>query len=341
MKQFECIILYFLLAGNLVVTAQPVIDSLKFFQDENPISFTLTTDLGKLMSEKMKDNYLKATYAGKLPDSTFVTEEIRINARGKSRREYCYMPPLKLSFRNSTSPRLSSLNALKLVSVCQPNSRYGQLLLKEYLVYKIYNLLTAKSFLVRLAQVTYKDSKGKKKPFTQYAFFVEDVDAMAKRNRCKEWKNGTLTYDLLDREQMTMMSVFQYFIGNTDWGLINFHNLKIINSRKDSSAKPYPVPYDFDHSGVVDAEYATPSPLLSIETVSQRLYRGVPRSVNELREVFDVFEKQKEKIYDLVKGFTLLDNQTRNKMIAYFKEFYDTINKKRDVESIFIRNARK
>src|SRR5690348_310966 len=185
MKRFFCILL--LIVSNIVLRAQTPIDSLQFFMDETPFNVTLTTDISKLLNSKMKADYFqKATFSCKLPDSSAVNEEININARGQFRRSYCYMPPLRLNFHNTTSPTLYTLNSLKLVCACRTSAQYEQYLLKEFLIYKIYNLLTEKSFRVRLLHLTMQDSRAKKKPFTQYAFLVESVNAMAKRNNCKE-----------------------------------------------------------------------------------------------------------------------------------------------------------
>jgi hypothetical protein len=339
--KIQFLILVSLLSINLTLKGQSPIDSVQFFLDEKPLDVTLIVDLNKLLNEKQKGNEMKATFKCNLPDSSVISEEIRINARGKFRRSYCYIPPLRLSFHNTTSPILYPLNSLKLVSGCKVGNNYEQLLLKEYLIYKMYNLITDKSFRVRLLNMTYQDSKGRKKPFTQYAFFVENVDAMAKRNHFKEWKNRILSYDDLERTQMTLVTVFEYMIGNTDWGITNSHNLRFIYSKKDSATKPHTVPYDFDYSGLVGAEYAIPNPDLGIETVQQRLYRGFPRTMDELETAFKVFNEQKENIYKLIMDFEPLTMRNRKDMISYLDGFYQTINRPRDVQYIFIENARK
>ena len=59
------------------------------------------------------------------------------------------------------------------------NERYG---LQEFLIYKHYNLLTERSFRARLIKVTYKDTTGKQKFFTEYGFMIEDKDLMGERN---------------------------------------------------------------------------------------------------------------------------------------------------------------
>jgi len=204
----------------------------------------------------------------------------------------------------------------------------------------MYNLLTEKSLRVRLLRLTYEDSRGKKKPFTGYAFFVEDVDAMAKRNHCKEWKNGKIFTENTNRNQMTMVAVFQYMIGNTDWAVPNGHNIKLIYPKKDSIARPYVVPYDFDYAGLVNADYAIPDPALGTESVVERVYRGFPRTMSELQTVFQIYNQQKENIYALIRNFEPLSSKNKKEMIYYLDDFYQTINDRRKAELTFIDNAR-
>jgi hypothetical protein len=44
----------------------------------------------------------------------------------------------------------------------------------------------------------------------------------------------------------------------------------------------FPIPYDFDYSGLVDATYALPPPGMGITTVRDRVYRGPCRTMPEL-----------------------------------------------------------
>ena len=340
MKRIFCVLL--LIACNIFLRAQTRIDSIQFFMDETPFNVTLATDITKLLNTKMKADYFqKATFSYKLPDSSSANEEININARGQFRRSYCYIPPLRLNFHNTTSPTLYSLNSLKLVCACRTNAEYEQYLLKEFLIYKMYNLLTEKSFRVRLLRLTMQDSRGKKKPFTQYAFLVESVNAMAKRNNCKEWKGPNIATEGTERQQMTLVAVFEYMIGNTDWSVPGNHNIRLIYSKADSvSKKPYAVPYDFDYSGLVNTDYAIPTPELGIDNVRQRLYRGFPRTMEELQNVLKIFNEQKEKIYSLIQNFEPLSSQSKKDMIGYLDDFYKTINNSRLVQYEFIDKAR-
>ena len=340
MKIFRFLFLIYLSSASLTVQGQSGFDNASFFKDQTPLNVTLSTDISNLVNGKIRDGYQKAIFTSKLSDSSTISEEIRVGIRGHMRRSVCYMPPLRLNFHNPTSPKLYSLNSLKLVCACRGSDSYQQLLLKEYLIYRMYNLLTEKSFRVRLINITYEDDKDKKKPTTQYAFFVENIDVLAKRNRCKEWKGAKMQNETTDRNQMTMVAIFEYMIGNTDWSIPADHNIKLIVPKKDNTARPYAVPYDFDYSGIVNAEYAVPEPQLGIESVVERLYRGFPRTIEELQPVLDIFKQQKENIYTLIRDFEMLDKQSKNEMIRYLDDFYKTINDPVAIKYTFINNAR-
>jgi hypothetical protein len=131
-------------------------------------------------------------------------------------------------------------------------------------------------------------------------------------------------------------------IGNTDWAVRNNHNIRLISSRADSTANkpPYAVPYDFDYSGLVNTDYAVPTPELGIENVTERLYRGYPRTMQELQNVLLVFNEQKEKIFSLINNFEPLSAKNKNEMVDYLDEFYKTISNPRLVQSEFIDKAR-
>ncbi len=328
----------FLFCSHLI--SGQAIDSVKFFSDDKLILMSLTTDIKKLQQEKKLDVYQPANVSLHFPDSTAITEDIRVSARGHFRRDYCTIPPISLNFHNPTSPRLNPLGKLKLVIGCGTSSEDEQLIFKEYLIYKIYNLLEEKSFRARLLKVNYTDTRGKLKPFSQYAFLIEDDDDMAARNNCIQKKVKNVLTENTDRKTMTKVAVFEYFISNTDWSVPNDHNAKLIFSKANEQALPFVVPYDFDHSGLVNADYALPSEIIGTEKVTERVYRGFPRSMEELELVFDLFRSKKDNIYSLINNFALLKEKTRKSMTGYLDEFYKIINSKSQAKTIFVDNAR-
>ena len=286
-----------------------------------------------------KPEYLPATFSCKIADST-IAEQIRVIARGHVRREVCYLPPIKLNFHNNTSPKLYPLNSLKLVSTCYENSSGDQLLLKEYLVYKIFNLITEKSFHVRLLDLSYQDVNQKKKTYPGHAFLMESEKALAKRNDCKELKGTTSHSEYTDRKQMTIVAIFQYMIGNTDFGVSANHNIILIRRQ----AIPLPGPLLFLMISIMQVSWML-TMLYPMKDSPLKMFAsdfiGVPRTQEELNEAFAIFNKQKEKIYSLVHNFDLLTEKNRKTIIDYLDDFYKTINNSNQVKNIFIEQARK
>jgi len=344
MKALFSALLYLLLL-NLVAGSQPRrIDKEKFFTDETILPVTLVTSMNRILNNhnlKSLDVY-PARFTCQLPDSTVINEQVRVVLRGHLRRDYCFMPPLKVMFKSKDSAGsvLSPLKTLKMVNGCMLGNVYSQYILMEFLIYKIFNLLSEKSFRARLLEVTYIDSSGKKKPIKNYAFFIEDVKDMAKRNSCKEYTAGRPKSETTNRKHMTLVALFQYMIGNTDWSVTVRHNIRTIIPKEDSTAPPFVVPYDFDYSGIINTNYAVPADGLDIKSVEERAYRGYPRTMEELNEAIAIFNKQKDSIYSLINNFDLLTKQNKRYMTDYLDEFYHIIKDPASVKFTFINGAR-
>lgn len=340
MKKSRLLLLLLLTGLRFPGSAQQV-DSIKFFSDEQAIEATLTTDIRALQNQKQSSEALQpATIKMKFPDGSEIEEAIQAGPRGNFRRGYCRIPPIRLQFRNETSPKLSSLGKLKLVIPCGGNTSDEELLLKEYLAYKLYNQLTDMSFRVRLLKLTFNDTRGKNKPFTQYSFLIEDDGDMARRNGCKKREHGQVMTEATDRETMTMVSIYEYMIGNTDWSVPNDHNIELIFSKSNPNYPPYSVPYDFDYCGLVDASYAVPNEVIGTEKVTERVYRGFPRRMDEIQAVLDKFRAKKDAMLGLVTNCSMLGERTKSNMERYLKEFFTLIESKSQVQSVFIDNAR-
>ncbi|MGZ8557445.1 MAG: hypothetical protein ACXWWC_03890 [Chitinophagaceae bacterium] len=337
-------VLFFIAIGFL--SAQQVaISQKKFFTDERVFELNLVADFKKLIQGKLKKDfetkYHPATITFLFSDSVKVTGDIEIRPRGKYRREECYLPPLQLNFKTSKSVALKKLGRLKLVLPCGSSGYDEQLILKEWLVYKIYNLLTEKSFRVRLVKMSYRDINDKIKPDNFYAFFIEDVDEMAKRNNCAEIQPLRPHIENTNRNLTTLVSIFQYMIGNSDWAVPIYHNVKLIRSKKDSLSRPFVVPYDLDYCGLVNARYAIPPESLPIKSVTERFYFGFPRTMEELQSVLQIFREQRKAMNALIQNCEPLSAQNKKEMIKYLDDFFEITEKERDIRDHFINKARR
>ncbi|MGN6531649.1 MAG: hypothetical protein ACTHK0_07840, partial [Ginsengibacter sp.] len=233
-------------------------DKVKFFEDTSIIHATITTNMGMVFRKKDKPGLeFPANFSATLPDGNTINEPVILTVRGHFRREKCFLPPLTVDFKDKKTSVLKPLGSLKLVSQCYTSEIGEKYLLSEFLVYKIYNLLTDMSFRVRLLNLKLIDSSGKKKAVTEYAFLMEDIKNLAKRNNCTYLK-AKMDQRNTNNYQMTMTAIFEYMIGNTDFGVSANHNTRLLLSKTDSTHKPFVVPYDFDFSGFVNTNYSIP-----------------------------------------------------------------------------------
>ena len=340
MKQFILLLILGCWSYLFANGQKAAVNSQQFFLDDFPINVTLTTNLKNLIKEKDKPAYQVAHIQMLFSDTVAIEGDIRVMPRGEYRRKYCDLASLMLNFKNPSSPLLSPLQKLKLVSTCRNGKIYNDLVLKEFVAYKIYNFITNMSFRVRLLYITFKDSEGKMKDVSNYAFLIEDTDDLADRNNCIEIKDRDFLTAATNREQTSIVNIFQYMIGNTDWSIPNYHNIKLLLPKNDTLAKPYAVGYDFDYAGLVDASYAVPAKELGIESVRDRSYRGFSRGYDELLSTITIFKEKKESIYYYINHFEYLSDKGKKAVINYLDAFYDIVKERSTIEHVFIRNAR-
>jgi hypothetical protein len=291
------------------------------------IRISLKFDMKTFIRTKHKGDYMKAMLTIYHLDSSKMEKEISIRARGITRRSICYLPPIKLNFKKTESDNdsLSDINSLKLVTHCKNSDMYEQYLLKEFLVYRMYNLLTDSSFRVKFLQIDYIDAEDKMKPLTRYGFIIESNDHLAERLQgIRIEREGINTWDT-DPYHTSLTALFQYMIGNTDWAIPVPHNFKLVKPSLPNSSI-LAIPYDFDYSGMVNTIYAVPDENLGIETVRTRVYRGycLP-SDDQYQRLFKVFLENKRSMFSLVEDFELLDKKSQTEMLNYLSEFYDII----------------
>ncbi|MGI9249438.1 MAG: hypothetical protein ACR2QI_10505, partial [Woeseiaceae bacterium] len=253
------------------------------FAIHEPLQVTIQAPLTTLMKERPEEEYLEGTFSFTGDDGLARTVNLKIRARGKYRRmpEHCDLPPVKLNFRTSqlANTVFAGQDKLKMVTHCRNNRpSYVQLVLREFLAYRILNVITNKSYGVRLLRINYVDTEGGES-MTNFGFVIETADDVAERNRMKSVKLGDIIYDDLEHRQENLVNVFEYLIGNTEYSLVKSepdddccHNSDLMSA---TGGPPFtPLPYDFDFAGIVNAPYAQPNPRYHLRNVRQRLYKG-------------------------------------------------------------------
>jgi hypothetical protein len=296
------------------------------FESDEVLPITLKGSLKGLLNDRSSDpkNFPLVLLVAN-PDSTNLDIPVEVKTRGHFRRTQgnCMYPPLLIHFPED-GPHLSSVfkeqKKLKLVMPCVGDDY----VVREWLVYKLYNLLTPQSFRARLVQVTLADDKKKKPGAPFYGLLLEEEKQMARRNKLMAVEQK-LTPQQLPPSSFLTMAVFQYLIGNTDWSIQYMQNIKFLAT--DSLAVPTPVPYDFDHAGIVSAPYAKPAEELLMSSIRERRYRGYCMAdLKAFEPVLDRFNNLKTDIYNLYANCPQLDEKYKKTTARFLDEFYTTIN---------------
>jgi hypothetical protein len=293
------------------------------FAEEEPASITLIYDIRYFLRNKHKDEYIKARMIYHFNDTIDIEHEIRLKARGKNRFERCPFPPIwinisKADFKNR---QLEGTKKIKMVTHCARTQANFNYVFKEYLIYKMYNLLTPYSFRARLIKVKYVDTGRKNKEYDAWGFLIEPEDLLADRLGAIPLKRDNVRLNQTDPGITDIMAIFQYMIGNADYSITARQNVKLLLSEDVEDWKPIPVPYDFDYAGFVNANYAIPGDNLGITSVTQRYFLGPCRSEETYNQVFSYFNDKSEELYKLVESFEYLPEKERKRALEYLDEF--------------------
>ncbi len=297
------------------------------FESDEIFVICLKGDLRKLFNDRRGEtSYHPILMSYILPNGKTDSLKIRVKTRGhfRRKRENCKIPPLLLRFdsiQSQSNNLFTGQNKIKLVTPCVDH----KYVLREYLIYKIHQLISANSFHVRLVKLCFEDSVKGGKTEEKYAILLENHNLLADRLHAKLFKRLNTRPQIILREEFLNMSVFQYLIGNTDWSVQYLHNIKLM-IQKDKHGL-VPIPYDFDHAGLVNAPYAKPIEELRMVSVRQRRYRGYCiKNIEEFQPTFDLFNRLKTDIYAIYINNPLLEEKYIKQSLKYLDEFYQTIN---------------
>lgn len=327
----------------LIVAATPVAtDADLLFQSDELLEITLTGPFGEIMETRSTEDELAGQLDYVDDAGETVTLDVKLRARGNFRRNpsICEFSPLRLNFAKQAvkDTLFDKQDKLKLVTHCKAKERrYEQSVIREYLAYRVLNAITDQSFQVRLLRVTYVDPASKRKPKIEYGIFIEHKDRLAKRLDVETADGiGRIKTSQLDMQHTALGSLFQFLIGNTDFSPISSreeteccHNYTLFHSTGDTFLS---IPYDFDISGFVYAEYAKPNSRFNLRSVKQRLYRGRCEHTEQMDAALSRYRQQRDAIIGLIENQPELNKSSRRELIYYVGQFYDTIDDPKTLE---------
>ncbi|NSW94471.1 MAG: hypothetical protein HPY62_07170 [Bacteroidales bacterium] len=312
------------------------------FDTDDLLEISLKFDISYYKRKRSDIEYIDAVLQYNTSPVDSVVKNIKVKARGEMRRNYCDFPPLLLNFKmkDSVGGEFTGIDKLKLVPYCKlGNEEY---VLKEYLVYKLYNVLTDLSYRVRLMRIKYINTAKDSKPLVQYGFVIEPTKLLEKRTGTKEMENIKVSQKVIKPEMMDRMAIFNYMIGNTDWSVPNMHNVVILS--QPLSERPelaVIIPYDFDYSGFVNTDYAVPFETLPIKSVRERYFMGICRTEEVYRNALKEFSEKKDEFIKVINDFPYLSEKSKKQSIEYLMGFFNGLEKKSPVVYKFLTECKK
>ncbi len=334
----------------ILAQAEPYPGLAPLFADDSILEVTIDAPLTALMDVRPDKAYLDGSFTFTDVDGTQRKVGLKLRTRGNYRRdkEHCDFAPIRLNFVKSevAGTLFEGQDKLKLVTHCQNNEpEYENLVMREYLAYRLLHELTPRSYAVRLMRINYLNTENKKTR-TRYGFIIEDEDAVAKRNGMKIAKVGLITSKYLEPEHTSLIHVFQYMIGNTEYSVLRpepdkdcCHNADLMAPKGQSLYTP--LAYDFDFSGLVNAPYAEPNPRYKLPNVRTRQFRGSCQYDEQLEATLQYFKEKKDPLYAVVDETEPLTRLTRSSVRRYLDSFYKRIETPADVEEWLIRKCYK
>ena len=321
------------------------VDGPNIFSDQSALSIRLEYPLKDIVEKINDSTYLASSLSYMAEENNWVDVPVDIRIRGGFRKTYCYFIPLRLKIGSEEAIEtiFEDNRKMKLVLPCMKSKSATDNLLKEYMAYKIYEVITPYHFKTRLLDLELEELKGDKgKSHVLKAFVIQDDDSFAREHNAKEIERY-IKPDAQDETSRLINAFFQYMIANTDFSTVYLHNEKLFYIKEGIT----PVPYDFDMSGLVNASYAVVSQVqnetLPITKVTSRLYRGFETSEEKMQEVRKLYLDKEEEVFASIES--LKEHFSNPKEFDLAKEFiqgyFDVLRDDKKFDKRIVNQARK
>ncbi len=316
----------------------------ELFSDSTIMPISLTYSNKDIKKETNDSTYITTYLRYKDDNTDWDSLEVRLRRRGNFRLKNCYYVPLKIKIKKKKAKEsaFEGHKNLKLVLPCLIQRDNNDNVIKEYLAYKLYEIISPYHFKTRLVEVNYEEDKGKKiKEHNIKGFLVEDDKHVAQRMGGRVIKTHIHPLNHTPKESIRN-AFFQFMIGNTDYSTAYLHNCELILREGEI----IPVPYDFDMAGMVNTSYATVSQInnekLQIEDVTDRMYRGFKRNPNLMIEVKLEYLKNRSEILGEIENHKIFfeNNDEYAATYDYVEDFFDILANDKRFEREIMEMAR-
>ena len=314
------------------------------FADDGVFDLTIHAPFSRLMRQAGG----ASDVSGRVEFSDGTSVPMSCKKYGISRLRECDLASLQIrvDLNEVLGTPFEGRKILRLVTPCRLRGGYDRYIMLEYLVYRSYAVIADPALRVRLAQVRFQDSEKPARVQTGYAFFIEDIGQAAAR-RDQVWLDvETQRTSDLDPAQLTVMTLFQYMVGNTDWSAVKgrpddrcCHNVALFGQEGVDINSV--VPFDFDQTGLVNPPYAAPPDAsLGIRRITDRRYRGLCENNDEREGIIAAFNRKRPELEALFSRDELPYPKDRERALKYITGFFETINDPRQLEKKILNTCR-
>ncbi|TNF38879.1 MAG: hypothetical protein EP311_11825 [Cytophagales bacterium] len=308
---------FFLFFSTQLLIAQ---DENRLFDSEEVLEMEMSISIKKLRSDTNDSTFITQDIAVK-ENGAWENYPFEIRTRGNFRLDNCYYPPtrIRMAKDDAKGSIFQGTRKLKLVLPCSKGKNSGNYVGKEYLAYKMYELVTGYYFrtrLVKMSLTNLDDKKGEQEELL--GFVIEDDDDVAQRFDA-EISDKKIPPNIMEDTATVIHDFYQMMIGNTDWSGLYQHNQKVMIVAQKTI---YPLAYDFDMCGLVNPPYAQVNSAVPISKVTERLYRGFCRDEALFEYVRQHFLEKESDLMGLIDKYqdlyTPADLKSMNSFISEF-----------------------
>jgi hypothetical protein len=285
-------------------------------------SASLTVDLDSVLLNKMTDKEHEGMFTVQSQTGDVLELPLKVSVRSKSRRRICSFPPLKFDFDKQALENLGlrKQDDYKIVTHCLEDEQGEQVLVKEYMVYQLLQILTPISLRAKLFEIEYND-KDSDQSLMKKAVILESEDEFVKRLDGEICDCMGAARDSIEPVTFETIAMFQYMVGNLDMNYGVERNVKFIRQKPGETWLSFA--YDFDHSSVVNAPYVYPD--VKNNMTIRPVYLGFVENASYLDEVKVIFREKKSAIIEYIQEFDLISKNDRRDILQYIRSFYDKI----------------
>jgi hypothetical protein len=138
--------------------------------------------------------------------------KVDLKSRGNFRLNECYLPPLwiKIPKKRAAGTLFQGNKKVKLVLPCNNQKGSNDLILREYICYKLCELITPFAFKTRLVNIDLTELRGKKdKNFQVKGIMIEDLEKWPNTSmrRGKGCKNLSIRFGGYQRPALLFFSI--------------------------------------------------------------------------------------------------------------------------------------